>query len=197
MEEILAWLRQSNVSFETAFATLLLLLAAFIIILLVNRLLWRLHRGTERRQFLRYETLVTIARSITALLWLITVLLILTLWGINVSGLWALLVSAAAVVGVGFLAVWTMISNITASLFITLWRPFHLGHTIEILPENLKGRVIDRNMMFTIMREEDGALLLVPNNLFFQKMFRVRGDGERSYFELLENKDATLPAERS
>ncbi|MGA7326912.1 MAG: mechanosensitive ion channel domain-containing protein, partial [Rhodomicrobium sp.] len=62
-----------------------------------------------------------------------------------------------------------MISNVTASLFITIWRPFQFGHTIELLPENLKGRVIDRNMMFTVLREEGGGRLHVPNNLFFQK----------------------------
>jgi hypothetical protein len=29
--------------------------------------------------------------------------------------------------------------------------------------------------MFTVLREDSGALLQVPNNLFFQKMFRVHG----------------------
>ncbi len=32
------------------------------------------------------------------------------------------MVSAAAIIGVGFLAVWTIIDNITASLFLTIWR---------------------------------------------------------------------------
>jgi small-conductance mechanosensitive channel len=43
-----------------------------------------------------------------------------------------------------------------------------LCQTIELLPENLKGRVIDRNMMFTVVREEGGTLLQIPNNLFFE-----------------------------
>jgi small-conductance mechanosensitive channel len=96
------------------------------------------------------------------------------------------LASVTAIVGVGFLAVWTIISNVTASLFITLWRPFHLGQTIELLPENLKGRAIDRNMMFTTLREEGGGILQVPNNLFFQKMFRVSGSRVPSEFEAFE-----------
>jgi len=29
--------------------------------------------------------------------------------------------------------------------------------------------------MFTILREESGIVLQIPNNLFFQKMFRVSG----------------------
>jgi len=29
--------------------------------------------------------------------------------------------------------------------------------------------------MFTVLREESGSVLQIPNNLFFQKMFRVSG----------------------
>ncbi len=188
MGEFLSWIKQNNVSFEIVITTAALVLAAFFLILAFNRLLWRVLRTAEGRQFLDYETLLTITRSISILFWIVTGLLVLDLWGVNVGGVWTLLVSTAAVIGVGFLAVWTMISNITASVFISLWRPFHLGHTVELLPEQLKGRVIDRNMMFTVMRAEDGSLLQVPNNLFFQKIFRVTGNGEQSYFELLESQ---------
>ena len=45
--------------------------------------------------------------------------------------------------------------------------------TVELLPENLKGRAVDRNLMFTVLAEDDGSFLQVPNNLFFQKIFRV------------------------
>jgi small-conductance mechanosensitive channel len=196
MNGILGWLKQYSVSFETAAATVALLIAAAAIILYLNRLMYRSLQPLEQRLSLPYETLASAARLVTGVLWLITAMLILSLWGVSVSGLWTLLVSAAAVIGVGFLAVWTMISNITASFFITVWRPFHLGHTVELLPENLKGRVVDRNMMYTIIREEGGALLHVPNNFFFQKIFRVSGSAELSHFERFEgrNKDSSAAA---
>src|SRR5262249_40282736 len=117
-------------------------------------------------------------------------MVLLQIWGVSVGGLWTLLVSAVTLVGVGFLATWTMISNMTASLFIAIWRPFHLGDTVEVLPEGLKGRVIDRNFMFVILREEGGATLRVPNNLFFQKVFRVTDGGARSAFEALESQSS-------
>ena len=113
-------------------------------------------------------------------------LIILGLWGLDVSGIWALLISAAAIIGVGFLAVWTIVSNITASLFLSVWRPFKLGQTVEVLPENLKGRVIDRNLMFTVLRDGEDRVLQVPNNFFFQKMFWVTDTQARSLFEVLE-----------
>jgi small-conductance mechanosensitive channel len=77
-----------------------------------------------------------------------------------------------AVIGVGLLAVWTMVSNITASLFIWIWRPYELGETIEMLPNNVKGRAVDRSLMFTTLREADGTLLMIPNNQFFQNVIR-------------------------
>jgi len=189
MNALLAWLMKHNVDLATIFGTVAILAAASIVSVLLNRLMRRSLKGIEQRLALRYETLLTITRIITGIFWLITAMLVLSLWGVSVSGLWTLLVSAAAVIGVGFLAVWTIISNVTASLFITFWRPFQFGQTVELLPENLKGRVIDRNMMFTVVREESGALLHVPNNLFFQKIFRVSGSSELSHFELLESQD--------
>jgi small-conductance mechanosensitive channel len=71
-------------------------------------------------------------------------------------------------------------SNFTASFFLVLWGPFHVGQTVEILPENLKGRVVDRNLMFTTLSEDSGSVLQIPNSLFFQKIFRVSGDQKTS-----------------
>ncbi len=168
--------------------TVALLLFALIAILALNRLLQGWLRRVEARVNLSYETVLTLTRVVSGGLWLVTALLVLNLWGVSVAGLWTLLASVIAVIGVGFLAVWTMVSNVTASFFISLWRPFRLGQTVEILPETLKGRVIDRNLMFTIMRDDGGNLLHVPNNLFFQKMFRVSDRGKPTPFECLETE---------
>ncbi|MFZ1004937.1 MAG: mechanosensitive ion channel domain-containing protein, partial [Pseudolabrys sp.] len=112
--------------------------------------------------------------------WLIAVLSILDAWGIGIAGLWGLVVSSIAVIGVGFLATWAIVSNFTSSFFLTIWRPFRLGDTVILLPENTSGRVTDRNLMFTVLRDQDGSVVNVPNNLFFQKMFRVTSGGEQS-----------------
>ena len=188
MDQVAAWFDRNIVSVPTLLATVVLIIATLIAVMVLNRLLRRWVRQLEARVQLPYETVLTVTRAVSGSLWLVTALLVLNLWGIGVSGLWTLLASAIAVIGVGFLAVWTMVSNVTASFFITLWRPFRLGQTVEILPENLKGRVIDRNLMFTVLRDEGGSMLHLPNNLFFQKMFRVSDGGKPSLFECLENE---------
>ena len=119
--------------------------------------------------FLHYVVLF----SAYAVLWFLALLMAFDLWGVGLGGFWAVLVSAGTIIGAAFVATWAMVSNATADLFLTIWRPFRLGDTVELLPEQLKGRAVDRNLMFTALLEEDGCVLQVPNNLFFQRIFRV------------------------
>jgi small-conductance mechanosensitive channel len=188
MQQLVAWADRSDISVPTLLVTVAFIICTLIAALVLNRLLRRWVRRVQARVHLPYETVLTLTRVVSGSLWLVTAMLVLNMWGIGLGGLWALLASAVAVIGVGFLAVWTIISNVTASFFITLWRPFRLGQTVELLPENLKGRVIDRNLMFTVLRDEGGTTLQVPNNLFFQKMFRVSDSGKPSLFEDLESE---------
>lgn len=196
MDQIATWLEQHHVNVTTVVVTLALLIGASIVILKLSQLLRRWAGYVETRFHLPYETVMTIARVITVALWLLVGTIVLDIWGVGVGGIWTVLVSAATVIGVGFLATWTMVSNVTANFFMTLWRPFRHGDTVELLPEKLRGRLIDRNLMFTVLREESGSLIHVPNNLFFQKMFRVIDGDERSLFETLEQRPTTAPRMR-
>ena len=173
MDIAMYWFAISNVSLMMALATVMVIVAAFITVSFINRLMAGSIRSLEQRLSLPEESLLGFTRVLKGIAWLIAALLILSLWGVSVSGLWTLLVSAATIIGVGFLAVWAMISNATASLFISIWRPFQSGDTVELLTENFRGRVIGRNLMFTVLRMENGERLQVPNNLFFQKIFMV------------------------
>jgi len=54
--------------------------------------------------------------------------------------------------------------------------------------------VIDSNLMFLIVRESSASVIHIPNNLFFQKMFRVTGGRDRSLFEEFESDPGFTPA---
>jgi small-conductance mechanosensitive channel len=173
MSGITAWFDQQHVNFAAVIASAAVLVIAGLAIPLVKRLLRNWLGSIGTRIPLSESTASAIIRTVSIGLWLIAALLIFDAWGIALAGVWGLLVSAIAVIGVGFLATWAIISNFTASLFLTIWRPFRLGDTVVILPENAAGRVTQHNLMFTVLREQDGSVVNVPNNLFFQKMFRV------------------------
>ncbi|MEJ2059708.1 MAG: mechanosensitive ion channel family protein [Gammaproteobacteria bacterium] len=166
--------------------TIILLVGGSLGIAVIQRLVRQSLARLQRRIPLSLDTVLVLQRLSAGVLWTVLLLFLLHLWGINVSGLWAMLVSVLAVIGVGLLAVWTMISNITASLFIWIWRPYELGQQIEILPEGFKGRAVDRNMMFTEVREDDGNILAIPNNLFFQRIIRRSPDGSQEPIEQWE-----------
>jgi small-conductance mechanosensitive channel len=145
-----------------------------------------------------HETVRVLRRGIVGLIWIVLILLILQTWGVSGSGLWTFLVSIATLVGIGFLATWSMVSNVMGSLFLTIWRPFYIGDDVEVLPENFKGRVVERNLMFTTLEQDDGQRLQVPNNFFFQKVFRVEVTHRQYGFDFAQLVPRTLrPKSRS
>jgi small-conductance mechanosensitive channel len=75
-------------------------------------------------------------------------------------------------VAIGFVAVWSILSNVLATLVILIWRPFNVGEKVEILPEGIEGQVIDINFVYTILKSDDGKKTAIPNNLFAQKFIR-------------------------
>ncbi|HEX7967467.1 MAG TPA: mechanosensitive ion channel family protein [Stellaceae bacterium] len=194
-QQLAAWMTAHGIRLHVVLVTLVILVAASVAILSISRLLRRLLLRIEPRFRPPYETVALLTQALSGLLWLLVGLVILDIWGIGVTGLWTFLVSVITLIGVGFLATWTMVSNVTASLFLTIWHPFRLGEAVEILPENLKGRVVDRNLMFTVLREERGTALHVPNNFFFQKVFRVAQEDSQYMFEFLERHGAQSAAE--
>ena len=176
MTQIIEWLNQHNINVVNAISTLAILLLASITIPTLNRFLRQWLINLQSRLHITDKSYFIISRVIAAVLWTLTVFIVLNVWGIGLGGVWAILVSVITIIGVGFIATWAMTSNFTASFFLVLWRPFHVGQTVEVLPENLKGRVVGRNLMFTTLSEDSGSVLQIPNSLFFQKMFRVSND---------------------
>jgi hypothetical protein len=118
MNQITSWLYPNQFDLTTVMSTLALLIGASVVIVVLSRLLKKWLSAAESRIGLRTESIGTIVRVIASVLWIVTLLLILDIWGIGVGGIWTVLVSVATVIGVGFLATWAMISNITASLLI-------------------------------------------------------------------------------
>lgn len=198
MADLTALLDSYGIRFGLVLATIVILLLGYAVVHVLDRALRRWLTNVEAWLHLPYETVLLISRILAGILWLCVGLIILSTWGVGVTGMWAFIVSAATAIGVGFLATWTMVSNFTANIFLAIWHPFRLGHNLELLPEGMKGRVIERNMMFTVLREKEGAALYVPNNLFFQKVFRVNQPDEQYLFEFLErstnSKDEDAPA---
>lgn len=166
------WTLHGQPAWQVIGPAILLLIIGIVAILVVQRYLATYLRRIALHSPMSTGTAVFLRRGIVSALWVVLILLLLRQVGVNVDGIWALLASTLAVVGVGLLAVWTMASNITASLFIWIWRPYEMGDHLELLPDEIAGRAVDRNLMFTALRAEDGSILMIPNNMFFQRIIR-------------------------
>jgi small-conductance mechanosensitive channel len=136
-----------------------------------------LNRGltlVATRANLRPADILPIKKILKSILYLVTAILILTLFGVNLGGLWAILSTILAMVAIGFVAVWSLLSNVSSTVIILLFRPFSVGDELEFAGEPVKGKVVDLNFLYTTLREEDGTLIQIPNNLFFQKSVKRR-----------------------
>lgn len=128
-------------------------------------------------------SLYTIASGLIRWLIIISVgLMALQQAGVSVTHLWAAISAFIVLIAVGFVAVWSVLSNILCSVLLIIFAPFRIGDDIELIEPTgtapgLKGRVIGLNILFTTLEQvssETGEMLHieVPNNMFFQKSIR-------------------------
>jgi small-conductance mechanosensitive channel len=116
-----------------------------------------------------------VAPARNVLRWLvriITAIIVLGVFGFELGGLWAMISTVLAMIAIGFVAVWSMLSNTSATVLLVLVRPFRVGDDIELPSENVRGRVIDLNFFYTTLVDHEGSEWRVPNNIFFQKVVR-------------------------
>jgi small-conductance mechanosensitive channel len=149
---------------------LLVLLGAGVVQVLLGRGLALLADRTR----LEPADLLPLKKVLKSVLYLVTAVLLLTVFGVNLGGLWAVMSTILAMVAIGFVAVWSLLSNISCTLIILLFRPFAVGDEIEFAGEPVKGKVVDLNFLYTTLRADDGGLFQIPNNLLFQKTIKRR-----------------------
>lgn len=77
-----------------------------------------------------------------------------------------------AMVAIGFVASWSVLSNAFCSILLLIYQPFTLGHTVELLDAEVKGKIVNFNLIYTTLETPEGEHVQVPNSLFFQQAVR-------------------------
>jgi small-conductance mechanosensitive channel len=101
-------------------------------------------------------------------------LLILGRWGFPVNGIVAMIGTILGLVAIGFVAVWSVLSNFLCTLVLVVMKPFAIGDEVELPVTNVRGKVTDMTMVFTTLESAPGETIMVPNNTFFQTIFKRR-----------------------
>ncbi|MBU2740983.1 MULTISPECIES: mechanosensitive ion channel domain-containing protein [Acidithiobacillus] len=155
-----------------AIYTVLIILGSYVILHWYGKAINHLLSFLGSRRTISHGYGIVFKRITTWFLWLLVWVVVLRVWAVDVTAICTTFVSLLAVIGVGMLALWAMVSNITARFFIWFWQPLRLGQRIEIFPEALIGEVVEENLMFTELKQDDGAVVVIPNNFFFQRVIR-------------------------
>ena len=100
--------------------------------------------------------------------------LILERFGYEMDTFLAVLGTIFGLVAIGFVAVWSVLSNLLCTFVLILFKPFAVGDELEIPADAVAGRVVDLTLIFTTLRYPAGEYVQVPNNMFFQKIFKRR-----------------------
>lgn len=172
----LPWIASITIGLQIALILLLALLARSLLHRFINRL------GDDKH--LPVDLVVGGRRLISLLVFGAALLWVLDRLGVSGMVLWTAFTGFAAVAAVAFFAAWSVLSNIFCSILIYTTRPFGLNDEVELLESGdkpgLGGRVLDINLIYTTLEEkapgpeDQGSYLRVPNNLFFQRMTRLR-----------------------
>ena len=126
-------------------------------------------------KFSYQKTRIKIVKKMMSLvLFLIFIGVILLVWGIAPSQLAAYLASLFTVLGIGFLAQWSILSNITSTLIIFFNHQVSIGDTIEILDKDyqIEGKISDIGIFFIIVKLSSNEYVSLPSNVFMQKMVK-------------------------
>ncbi len=113
------------------------------------------------------------------------------------------LLTIAGMVAIGFIAVWSILSNMLCALVLMIFRHFQIGCVIEVVEpvggSGLKGKVVSFNIMFTTLEEHQDSpgnpvQTQIPNNIFFQKTLRCKpGENTESLSQHILSKPLVLP----
>lgn len=159
------------------------------------------------REYISRPLYVVAKLTVRWLCIVIVFILVLQQLGVSVSHIVAGLLTVAGMVAIGFIAVWSILSNIMSSLLLIAFNAFRIGDEIEVIEpagsdRGLRGRVIGFNVMYTTIEEavdpgSEALMVQIPNNIFFQKSLRRKaGAATESLGQHLLSKPLSLPVGR-
>lgn len=105
----------------------------------------------------------------------LAIVIITLIWGVNLQEFSVFISSTLAVVGIGFVAQWSILSNLTASVILFFSHPLRLGDRVRVMDKDFDwtGKVEDISGFYLFMRTDDGRKISIPTNLVIQKGIEI------------------------
>ncbi|WP_250149321.1 mechanosensitive ion channel family protein [Flagellimonas sp. 389] len=105
----------------------------------------------------------------------LAIIVITLIWGVNLQEFSVFISSVLAILGIGFVAQWSILSNLTASVILFFSHPLRLGDRVRVLDKDFDwtGEVEDISGFYLFMRTDDGRKITIPTNLVIQKGIEI------------------------
>jgi small-conductance mechanosensitive channel len=163
---------QTWINIETSVIVQIALSLFFIILYLIAR---RIVTGIVHRHGRKYKLdqprTFYIIKLLNMGLVVVLVIVVSFLWGVTVQGLSLYFASLFTIIGIGFFAQWSILSNITASIILFFYYPFQINSYVKIYEgdNSIFGEVVDITIFSVKIRMENNEEVSYPNNLLIQK----------------------------
>ena len=127
-----------------------------------------------------------IRKIINLITLIISVIVISLIWGVKQSELLVFITSVLTVLGIALFAQWSMLSNITSGLIIFFGHPVRLEDVVVVIDKDyeIEGRVSNISLFFVTIKtlgneQDNNKPITIPNNVFLQKMVKIKGQASQ------------------
>ena len=133
----------------------------------INGMLKKFHFTLQRRK-------ITL-RMINLLLTIAAIVFISAIWGVKQTDIVVFISSVMAVLGIAFIAQWSLLSNITAGLILFFNHPLKIGDHIKVIEKDfiIEGIVNDISFFFIHIKTENKEKITISNTVILQKTISI------------------------
>lgn len=158
----------------TAIVVVVLIMANILTKRWIKSLLKKFNFSLQRRR-------ITI-KMINLLLGIIAIVFIAGIWGVNQSDMVVFISSVMAILGIAFVAQWSILSNITAGILLFFNHPLKIGDYIKIIEKDfiIEGTIDDISYFFVHIETETKEKITLSNSQILQKTLSIVPSKERN-----------------
>lgn len=157
----------------------------------INRIVKRI--GTERDIA---PGRIHYVRAVLTMIWTVLALMLASInIGIGYRDVGIFFGSAIAILGIAFFAYWSILSNVTASIFVFFFFPYRVGDYVKILDgeNSVEGSINEITLFHVVLNDDRGVITTYPNSLVFQKAVQIKQREKQLLKQQRRKKTAEVP----
>jgi len=145
---------------ETIIVVCIYIILYFITNIIINNTLKNTQLQRPRRKM--------IVKAIHLFTTIGTLVLLAAIWGLNQNEIAVFASTILTVLGIAFVAQWSILSNITSSIILFFNHPLNIGDQIKILDKDwpLEGEITDLTYFYVHLKSIEGDIITIPNTIF-------------------------------